>query len=38
MLIVHGTLDEVERAKSILDTHGKSEETTIHKELASAAK
>jgi hypothetical protein len=33
MLIVHGTPDEVQRGKSIIDSRGKAEEATVHQEL-----
>jgi hypothetical protein len=33
MLIAHGTPDEVEKAKSILDKGGKAQEVNLHKEL-----
>ncbi len=36
LLIVHGTLEEVNRAKAVID-QGKAEEATVHKQLASAA-
>lgn len=33
MLIVHGTPEEVEKAKKIIDARGKAEEANVHKEL-----
>ena len=33
MLIVHGTPEEVEKAKKIIDASGKAEEANVHKEL-----